>query len=164
VEALVGKKVIGASAGDSHTAVWTQEGELFTFGFGVQGALGHGGHHQDESVPRLVEALAGKKVIGAAAGHLYSVVWTEEGELFTFGDGDYGKLGHGGQQHELVPRLVEGLGGKKAIGAAAGGWHTAVWTDAGELFTFGLGQNGQLGHGEGQYELVPRLVEALLDA
>jgi hypothetical protein len=40
-------------------------------------------------VPRLVEALAGKKVVGAAAGFEHTAVWTEAGELFTFGYGDH---------------------------------------------------------------------------
>jgi len=67
------------------TAVCTAEG-VFTFGVGVYGRLGHGGE-EDEIVPRLVEALAGKKVIGAAAGESHTAVWTEVGGLFTFGDG-----------------------------------------------------------------------------
>jgi len=50
-----GKNVIGASAGDTHTAVWTEIGELFTFGRGDRGQMGHGG--DGESVPRLVEVL-----------------------------------------------------------------------------------------------------------
>jgi len=163
VEALVGKKVIGVAAGEDHTAVWTEEGELFTFGDGFYVILGHGGK-ETELVPRLVEALAGKKVIGASAGCTHTAVWTEEGEIFTFGRGSHGKLGHGGQENELVPRLVEVLAGKKVIGASAKSQHTAVWTDAGELFTFGRGSHGQLGHGGTQYERVPRLIEALLDA
>jgi len=36
-------------------------------------------------------------------------VWIDEAELFTFGDGLYGKLGYGGALDELVPRLVEVL-------------------------------------------------------
>jgi len=40
---------------------------------------------QSEQVPRLVEELAGKKVIGATVGSQYTAVWTESGELFTFG-------------------------------------------------------------------------------
>jgi len=160
VEALTGKKVVGVSAGACHTVVWTEEGELFTFGAGGNVVLGHGGE-ENESVPRLVQALAGKKVIGAAAGEYQTAAWTEEGELFTFGHGGYGKLGYGGQQNELVPRLVEVLVGKKVIGAAAGTCHTAAWTEAGDLFTFGYGRHGQLGHGGIENELVPRLVEAL---
>jgi len=53
--------------------------------------------------------LAGRKVIGASAGELHTAAWTEAGEAFTFGAGDNGILGHGGEENELVPRLVEAL-------------------------------------------------------
>ena len=106
--ALAGTVVVGVSAGSQHTAVWTDAEELFTFGEGGGGRLGHGGE-ADELVPRLVGELAGKKVIGAAAGTMHTAVWTDGGELFTFGDGAFGELGHGGEQNELVPRLVEAL-------------------------------------------------------
>jgi len=69
------------------------------------------------------------KVAAVTAGEFYTLVWTEEGEFFTFGGGYYGQLGHGGSQPELVPRLVKALTGKKVAGAAAGISHTAVWTD-----------------------------------
>jgi len=160
IEALADKAVTGVAAGKSHAAVWTEAGELFTFGEGEYGRLGHG-RQEHELVPRLVEALVGKDVIGAAAGKRHTAVWTDTGELFTFGHGQYGRLGHGGTQVELVPRMIEALAGKKVVGAAAGREHTVVWTDAGELFTFGCGQNWQLGHGGQQKELLPRLVEAL---
>jgi len=85
--------------------------------------LGHGGQEK-ELVPRLVQALTGRNVIGASAGDEHTgcdtavtAVWTEEGELFTFGAGwelfkfgnGSGRLGHGGTQSELVPRLVQAL-------------------------------------------------------
>ena len=160
IEALAGKNVIGVAAGDEHTAVWTKEGELFTFGDGACGQLGHGGR-ESQHAPMLVEALVGKKVIGAAADGHQTVVWTEAGELFTFGKGHSGQLGHGGHQNEHVPRLVKSLAGKKVIGAHAGYEHSAVWTEVGELFTFGNGGCGQLGRGGQQNEYVPTLVEAL---
>jgi len=91
------------------------------------------------------------------------MVGTDAGELFTFGYGNLRQLGHGGYQNELVPRLIRALSGKKVVSAEAGSDHTAVWTEEGELFTFGGGTWGQLGHGVHQYELVPRLVEALAE-
>jgi len=147
--------------------VWTEAGELFTFGNGTQGQLGHG-EEEDELVPMLVEAMAVKLVIGASAGEQHLSAWTDAGELFTFGCGLWGQLGHGGVENEaaseLVPRLFEALAGKKVIGASVCYSHTAVWTEAGELFTFGDGSLGQLGHGEvlGN-ERVPRLVAALVE-
>jgi alpha-tubulin suppressor-like RCC1 family protein len=97
----------------------------------------------------LVEALAGKlktvAIVGAAGGEYHTAAWTEAGELFTFGDGEDGRLGSGsgGTQNELVPRLmprrVDALAGKKVIGAAASHQHTSAWTETGELFTFGHG-------------------------
>jgi alpha-tubulin suppressor-like RCC1 family protein len=120
--------------------------------------LGHGGEGT-EPISRMIKVLAGKKVIGTAAGAYHTAVWTDDGELFTFGSGHRGQLGHGGEQREFLPRLVEALVGKKVIGAAAGETQTAVWTEEGEVFTFGF---GQLGHGGEEIELVPRLVEALV--
>jgi len=103
IEALAGKKVVGVAAGSGHTAAWTEEGELFTVGYGQHGELGYGGT-QEERVPRLVDALGGKKVVGAAAGDDYTAVWTEEGELFTFGYGYYGQPGHGDDDEDELCR------------------------------------------------------------
>ena len=65
------------------------------------------------------------------------MAWTDAGELFTWGYGDTWQLGHGGDNAERVPRLVEELADKKVMGGAAGQGHSVVFTEAGELFTFG---------------------------
>jgi alpha-tubulin suppressor-like RCC1 family protein len=71
----------------------------------------------------------GKPVVGVTASSHQTAVWTEDGELFTFGSGGSGQLGHGGEEHELVPRLVEALAGKKVVGASASTRHMAVGLD-----------------------------------
>ncbi len=45
---------------------------------------------------------------------------------------------------------------------SCGQQHTAIVSDAGEVFTFGLGVFGQLGHGELSDEMIPRRVEELV--
>jgi alpha-tubulin suppressor-like RCC1 family protein len=75
--------------------------------------------------------------------HIRTAVWTEAGELVTFGYGVYGQLGHGGVENKLMPRLVEGLIGEQVVGASVGEDYTAVWTDEGQLFTFGSGFDGK---------------------
>jgi len=89
------------------------------------------------------------KPLLAVTGISMTAVCSAEGELFTFGSGSGGRLGHEEQHDMHVPRLVEALAGKKVVGAAAHGSHTVAWTEAGELFIFGAPSsiNGQLGHG-----------------
>ena len=89
-----------------------------------------------------------------SAGCMHTAIWTMEGNVYTFGNGDgakKGQLGHGGCDDELVPRVVDALAGKSIAGVAAGGDHTVVWTTGGEVYTFGTGRRGQLGHAD-QYE------------
>jgi len=160
---LEGKRVVGVATGMYHTVVWMDEGKAYSFGCGQDGKLGHGGE-QDEHVPRLIEGvLVGKRVVGVAAGSDHTVAWTDDGKAYSFGDGEYGKLGHGSEQDEFVPRLIEGLlMGKRVVGVSSGSNHTVVWTDEGNAYSFGFGQDGKLGHGGTDCELVPRLLECVL--
>jgi len=69
-------------------------------------------------VPRLVEALV-EKVIGAAAGANHSAVWTEEGELFTFGVGDDGRLATERRRRprQPVPEAPPPLNARRSAGS-----------------------------------------------
>jgi len=105
---MVGKRVVGVAAGSHHTVVMTDEGKSYSFGHGGDGRLGHG-DEEHEPVPRLIEGmLVGKRVVGVAARAGHTVVWTDEGKAYSFGWGSCGRLGHGGDENELVPRLIEG--------------------------------------------------------
>jgi hypothetical protein len=60
---------------------------------------------------------------------------TQGSSSFTFGNGCFGMLGRGGQQHEPVPMLVGALAGKKVARVSAGYTYKdiAVRTDTWEL-------------------------------
>lgn len=45
--------------------------------------------------PRLIETLQGKGVVEIACGGAHSAAITALGELYTWGKGRYGRLGHG---------------------------------------------------------------------
>eukprot|EP00775_Hariotina_reticulata_P010632 gene10632-10790_t len=81
--------------------------------------------------------------------------------LATFGNGQFGRLGHGSESNELFPRVVSALTGIKVTAVAAGGAHTAAVAEDGGLWTFGINSHGQLGYGsELPHSVEP--VEAIL--
>ncbi len=79
----------------------------------------------------------GVKVAQVAAGLDHTVICTAEGRVWTFGYGSYGKLSHGGNADEMVPRMVEDLVGVKVAQFAAGLDHTVICTAEGRVWTFG---------------------------
>ena len=72
------------ACGDYHTVGVTPTGDLYAWGLGDDGQLGHGNHDDDLDKPKLVTCLAGKKVVLVSCGDCYTVVVTSEGEAYTW--------------------------------------------------------------------------------
>lgn len=75
--------------------------------------------------------------------------------------GKFGRLGTGNEKNCHTPHLVEAMVGKKPKQVSCGGFHTAVVTEDGKLFTTGGGEHGQLGHNDRVNRLKPTFVQAL---
>ncbi|KAH0468775.1 hypothetical protein IEQ34_002007 [Dendrobium chrysotoxum] len=220
---LEGLQVASVSCGTWHTALISTTGQLFTFGDGTFGVLGHG-NRESVSYPREVESLMGLKTVAVSCGvwHMAAVVEVivtqssaSSGKLFTWGDGDKYRLGHGDKEPRLKPTCVPSLidynfhklacGHSLTIGlttsghiftmgstvygqlgnphsdgklpclvedklanesvksVACGAYHVAVLTSRSEIYTWGKGANGRLGHGDLEDRKAPTLVEALKD-
>eukprot|EP00906_Rhabdomonas_costata_P037296 RCo052474 len=157
VSALQDRQVLMVSAGSFHSMAVTKEG-LFTWGKGESGCLGHG-DTQNQVQPKFVTSLQGKQILQISAGYYHSMAVTPEG-VFTWGKGDQGLLGHGDEADQTVPKLIQGLRGKKFISISAGTYHSLALTTEG-LYTWGDGSSGCLGHGDSARQYVPKKVEAL---
>ena len=62
---------------------------------GNYGKLGHGDNMTQKS-PKLLQGMVGKSARSVACGNRHSAVVTVDGELYTWGEGDYGRLGEMG--------------------------------------------------------------------
>ena len=157
VEALSGIHILRAAGGAEHTAVATDDGAMYTFGWGRYGNLGHG-HCEDVHTPKLVEGLRGQNVKEPVCGWRHSAALTDTGRLWTFGWSKYGQLGHGDNIDHWKPRLLAELQGGPVV-QAAGGWrHMCAVTASGALYGWGWNQFGQLGTDSTQDSNCPRKV------
>ena len=95
---------------------------------------------------------------------LHTIVLTSEGCVYTFGSNDeFGQTGHSmAYGNHSTPKRVTGcLESKKVVFVDANGCHSACITEDGDTYTWGTGENGQLGHGYKIDRSTPRLVAGL---
>ncbi|XP_010482023.1 PREDICTED: uncharacterized protein LOC104760760 isoform X2 [Camelina sativa] len=151
------------ACGVKHAALVSRQGEVFTWGDASGGRLGHG-MGKDVSGPQLIESLAATSVDFVACGEFHTCAVTMTGEIYTWGDGTHcvGLLGHGTDVSHWIPKRISGpLEGLQVASVSCGPWHTALITSTGQLFTFGDGTFGVLGHGDKETVFYPREVESL---
>ena len=91
--------------------------------------------------------------MAVACGYKHTLVVGERGgDVFACGRGDEGQLGRGTREHQRTPALVPGLPSvpRRAcvVMVAAGAYHSAASTSAGELLVWGANSDGQLGLGD----------------
>ena len=56
--------------------------------------------------------------------------------MYSWGDGDYGKLGRGGSDGSKTPKLIEKLMGQDVIKVYCGAQFTLALTKSGQLFSW----------------------------
>ena len=94
------------------------------------------------------------------------IVLTVTGELWTWGNGGHGQLGHGTKGESWVPKVVNGTG--VVTGMASGLWHSLLTTATGSVSSFGSNIDysmqvvGYLGLGaEVSEALTPRVIPGI---
>ena len=104
---LQGKTVAYAAAGSFHTLCITADGSLFAWGDNKTGQLGVK-DTKDRRVPTLVTGLQGKQVAHVAASFCHTICTTADDSVFTWGEGDCGKLGLGHESNTGSRRAAAG--------------------------------------------------------
>uniref|UniRef100_A0A8C2WP24 RCC1-like domain-containing protein n=1 Tax=Cyclopterus lumpus TaxID=8103 RepID=A0A8C2WP24_CYCLU len=137
------------SAGCNTSAALTEDGRLFMWGDNAVGQIGLG---DEEFAAEPTEVDVGEAVTWVSCGYHHSAFVTADGDLYTFGDSANGRLGLQVEQlaNHRVPQRVQGFLGN-VTQVCCGGEHTVALTEA-NVYTFGRGQYGQLGHGTFLFE------------
>jgi hypothetical protein len=102
---------VDIACGESHTVALTSRGEVFAWGGGQLGQLGHGDFLR-QSLPLRVANLE-ENIVQISAGKRHSAAVTAEGALLTWGSNEYGQLGR-------QARATVGLSLKGGSGGSSG--------------------------------------------
>lgn len=134
-----GVVAVDVACGWGQTSVASKAGELLSFGVAVGTQTSH--------VEPTGIALPGPVThLSSGDNHSSAIVG---GQLYTWGQGSWGRLGLGHQHDVSVPTLVAALGGQKVIDASAGGYHTLVLLENGSVYATGWNKKGAIGVGQG---------------
>ncbi|XP_037491420.1 PH, RCC1 and FYVE domains-containing protein 1 isoform X2 [Jatropha curcas] len=172
VQLLSGLKTIKVACGVWHTAaiveVMGQAGatvssrKLFTWGDGDKYRLGHGSK-DTYLLPTCISSLIDYNFHQIACGHTMTVALTTSGHVFAMGSTAYGQLGNPSSDGKNPSLVQDNLVGEFVEEVSCGAYHVAVLTSRSEMYTWGKGANGRLGHGDTDDRGTPTLVETFRD-
>lgn len=131
IQSFWGRKWQCISSGQHHTIALDDTGSVYTLGRKEYGRLGLGEDCEDQSSPTLVPGLKEVVCSSVAAGNLVSYAVSENGDVYSWGMGTNGQLGHGDEDDVFSPKKITGkaISSKKCFIVSSGGQHTIMVAD-----------------------------------
>jgi alpha-tubulin suppressor-like RCC1 family protein len=97
------KPICSVACGADHALALTIDQEMYSWGSGNYGALGFG-YHDDVNMPRRLDIIDHKgqkyRISQICCGKFHSMCLTTRQNIFTWGQGSHGRLGHGEANEE----------------------------------------------------------------
>lgn len=149
---LAGVRLKSVAAGEYHSLALSASGRVYSWGNNLSGQLGTG-NVLNQNYPAAVDVtgvLSNKVIVSISSGLSHNVALSSDGELFAWGDNQYGQLGDGTKAARLSPVAVRTDGvlkGSKIVSVAAFAAHNLALTSDGLLVAWGLNSGGRLGDG-----------------
>ena len=146
IEGMGGTPAKAVACGEHHSACISQDGQVFTWGDGTFGKLGHDSIESEGTPRELANIMDKGGACQVALGKSHTMILCISGELLACGDGTYGQLGVGGDDGEMVrdrrrPTPIEALTGQSIKHVACGETFTAAVSSTGALMWWGGWKN-----------------------
>ncbi|PNT68828.1 hypothetical protein BRADI_3g45740v3 [Brachypodium distachyon] len=160
VSSVEGEKMVLVACGWRHTVTVSSSGDLYTYGWSKYGQLGHG-DFEDHLVPHKLEALKDRFISQIAGGWRHTMAVAGDGKLYGWGWNKFGQVGVADNVDHCSPVQVIFPDEQKVAQVACGWRHTLALTENKNVFSWGRGTSGQLGHGEIIDRNTPKMIDAL---
>ena len=138
---IKGKKIKAVTAGQDHSILLTESGEVYTFGWGADGQTGLA-HYRNEHRPSLVKGdLAGQHIIKVACMADCVLALSDQGKVFGWGNSEYGQLNVPGENQQI--NIATEINALQKLGRitdiASGGCFCMVLNNTGDVYVWGYG-------------------------
>ncbi len=140
------------AVGRAHTCLVRLDGQLWCWGTSFSGALGLGAGFTEQAVPAQVPGATNWRKVCAGQDHTCAI--NAAGQLFCWGQGN--RIGQATGTDQFTPLQVGVNNNWTAV--ACGVEHTCALTSQNALYCFGENSFGQLGGGDLQDQLTPRML------
>lgn len=163
--------------GQTHSAIITTSGELYTFGNGQNGCLGHNEGEKSYVIPKKIEFFSKNKlkVKDVCCGNKSTIALTEDGDVWSWGFGGRksnwlfnlifsmdGSLGHGNLNSLQTPHPIEYLRKLPPTLQISAGLNFYFALNANlDLYGWGRGDYGVFGDGNNKTAMLPRKNEII---
>ncbi len=166
-EAKIGEEIpevgkIKNMYGDS--GIWyiiNSKGEVYAWGKNYNGQLGLG-NTENQNSPVKIEGLASVEEIYISNNYFGSAyARTTSGELYVWGNNNYGQLGIGNTENQNTPTKIKNFSNVENVYLDE--YSVYVKTTNGEVYTWGRNNSGQLGIGNTENQSSPVKIKSLID-
>lgn len=145
-DALLHEPIECIAAARHHSMALTSNGQVYSWGHGKSGRLGHGNEFT-QPLPAIVASLSKIFVKKICCGISHSLALTSELFVYSWGSNQQGQLGHGmnHMNDQLTPRLLDFTFRGYVVDIAAGDHHSLCNTSSNSVYSWGSNRYGQLG-------------------
>ncbi|ELV09900.1 Serine/threonine-protein kinase Nek9 [Tupaia chinensis] len=146
VEKLQGKAIRQVSCGDDFTVCVTDEGQLYAFGSDYYGCMGVDKVAGPEVLePMQLNFFLNNPVEQVSCGDNHVVVLTRNKEVYSWGCGEYGRLGLDSEEDYYTPQKVDVPKALIIVAVQCGCDGTFLLTQSGKVLACGLNEFNKLG-------------------
>ncbi|HEY6437935.1 MAG TPA: hypothetical protein VIY47_15200, partial [Ignavibacteriaceae bacterium] len=133
----------------------------FCWGWNEWGLLGIGSRDQSYHKPKLNEYLNNEFVVDISCGAVHSLVLTNCGEVYAWGENLCGPIGNGCNDNQSIPIKVKGFNNERVVMISCGSIHSMALTECGHVYSWGNNGCGQLGIGNTVHSNEPKFVAVI---
>ncbi|XP_030762553.1 RCC1-like G exchanging factor-like protein isoform X2 [Sitophilus oryzae] len=139
-----GSKICDIEAGQDHSLFLTEDGSVYSCGWGADGQTGLGHYNNTEELAKVRGDIENEKIVKLASRSDFVMAINEKGDAFGWGNTEYGQITLPNNDQQLSNpthiAMLNPIGKIKSV--ASGGSFCLALNEKGEVYVWGYGLLG----------------------